>query len=227
MDRAMIHEPNATPRRTPPRRGFRVADAMILVAAVATGLALSGWVAAETRGYATWWNLTKLLAANHAFAVQNPGLGLTWASTLRKGVRYLIFLSVPYLTTFTLALIPMRLLAPRPRWRRLVLQPGTVTAFDTVLACVFVGLECAVLRLAVGDMNLLVWYMLHALRFLPVFVCLSIVSTWTMLIIARRWRADPSWIDRLGRAAAFFWLSFGFFNACDYLVDHFVADLIF
>lgn len=40
----------------------------------------------------------------------------------------------------------------------------------------------------------------------PVLVGLSISASWMTLLLGRRWRAEASWIDRLGRALGVLWI---------------------
>jgi hypothetical protein len=46
--------------------------------------------------------------------------------------------------------------------------------------------------------------------FVPVFVGLAVLASWMTLVLGRRWRPDPGWVDRLGRAVGVFWVVTGF-----------------
>ena len=45
--------------------------------------------------------------------------------------------------------------------------------------------------------------------YVPMFVGWAVFVTWMTLLIGRRWRAERSWIDRLGRATGVFWILAG------------------
>jgi hypothetical protein len=34
----------------------------------------------------------------------------------------------------------------------------------------------------------------------------AVVVAWVILLLSGRWRSEPSWIDRLGRALGVFWI---------------------
>jgi hypothetical protein len=69
---------------------------------------------------------------------------------------------------------------------------------------------------------LLTWDASWTLSCTPVLVGLSIVSSWTTLLVAGRWRPEASWIDRLGRVVAMGWLLAGLFTTCHQLVHRFL-----
>jgi hypothetical protein len=60
---------------------------------------------------------------------------------------------------------------------------------------------------------------------LPIFVGFAIVSAWTTLLVAGLWRAEPTWIDRLGRFVASAWIAAGLFSTCHYLVFNFTVTV--
>jgi hypothetical protein len=38
---------------------------------------------------------------------------------------------------------------------------------------------------------------------------MAVLTSWMTLIVGRRWRAEPTWVDRLGRAVGVFWIVAG------------------
>jgi len=168
-------------------RRFTIADAMVLVSASAVstlllrsympGFALQlGYLGSSVSGPWGPW---------HVYAwLHGPGSCLV----------------VP----LTAAVIVARLGRPRPRWSRLACQPGFV-------ACLAVTAS-----LAPG----LLWY--ATIRHRPGFrqpgafeQTWSIVTHWTdtavlgawlALALARRCRAEASWVDRAGRALGVYWV---------------------
>jgi hypothetical protein len=43
----------------------------------------------------------------------------------------------------------------------------------------------------------------------PIEVALVVATGWIILILSRRWRPQPNWIDRAGRAFGLFWIVWG------------------
>jgi hypothetical protein len=219
----MNREPTATnPRRTPPRRGFRTTDGMILIAAIAASPALSGRIADETRGFVSSRRIPSIISRVRDVVIENPKDAWDTASALSQFVILLVLLSVPVLMMISLALSVIRLTPPRPRRRRLASQPGAVAAWAALVAILFVGTFYAAVRsisnkgeeTAGADVA-------FALLCLPIFVGLSIASAWTTQVAAGFWRPEPSWIDRAGRFVAAAWIACGLFNAFHYLVFRF------
>jgi hypothetical protein len=53
-------------------------------------------------------------------------------------------------------------------------------------------------------------YSLVALRIVePLPLSAAVLATWSLLIFNRRWRPEPSWIDRVGRCLGTYWLAAG------------------
>jgi hypothetical protein len=96
-----------------PVRKFSILDAMILVAASALGLALIRFL------YATGRYLS---------------MGRPWYAFVAQ---YTVEATVPFLITWTLAFLVLRLRQPRPRLRRLLRQPGMVACGAAVVAIAF------------------------------------------------------------------------------------------
>lgn len=169
-----------------PDRRFTIADGMVLVAAVAVGSLL--W-RAYLPGHARMMQFRSRLGTDGAF-----GRAMSWLSAPGS------CLVVPLMA----ATLLLRLRRPRPRWRRIVRQPG------------FAACAAAMASLAPG----LAWWL--SIRHRPGFqrpgsfdqTWLSllhwtgpaVVSGWAALASGRRWRAEPDWVDRLGRVLGLYWV---------------------
>ncbi|WP_165249344.1 hypothetical protein [Paludisphaera soli] len=172
------------PRRAD--RPFRLVDAMILTAATAVGLA-------GVRGLM-------------------EGLGpMTYPTGLSTGRLYLamaetfLLVGSPLLAAWSAAVVPIRLIPPRPPRRRLGVQPGMVAACGTILALAAVvgaAVACNLAPTGAFTKELATWVLAA-----PGAVGVAILASWMTLILGRRWRAEPTWIDRLGRVLATAWFA--------------------
>ncbi|MDG3007850.1 hypothetical protein [Paludisphaera mucosa] len=169
----------STTRARPAGRPFRLVDVLILTAATGVGLAGARWVYEEI--------------LFQEFSLVPAGILLAPA-----------MFAWPVMTAWMAALIPIRLIAPRPPRRRLAAQPGMAAACSTSLVMAF----AAVVALVVPLMMSSAWMGLRAdliearILGIPAAVSLAILSSWTTLALGGRWRPEPSWIDRLGRLLA-------------------------
>lgn len=173
------------------RRRFTIGDGLILVAAA--GVAL---VAARSR------------------IVNSHGLGLSlwaWAG--------------PNLTwvgmAFTLALIPIRLVRPRPGRDDLWRQPGFVACLSFAVA-----LAIILIQIVLSDVTLYLRRPQFSLRslfdeelsntiyWLPNGAMMTIVATWTVLACGGRWKAERGWIDRVGCMLGVFWIVHNLLSWC-------------
>ena len=169
----------------PKRRLPGLRDMMILVATIALGFALVEY----SRGV----NVSHVRAQ----IIYDSGL-------YNKIVAGVTIYVVPALMAGTIGHAAVRLQRPRPRWRRLVHLPGTVGVGSVI---VFLAWSFA-------------WVIVHLLRNKAAgfisdpttfqnAVCASWVVTgsWMTLLLTDRWHSDGSWIDRVGIALGFAWLS--------------------
>jgi hypothetical protein len=164
-----------------PHRRFLISDGMILIAATAIGIALTRAILPE---------LDKLRTGSP------PGLRSYFL------VQYALTVVIPTLSALTLALLLLRLKKPRPRLRRVFLQPGAAAC--AVATCVMT-LE-TILQLALRAVGS------RAMPFQFTFMgyagpaSFAILGGWLSLALTVRWRPEPSWLDRAGRAAGATWL---------------------
>ena len=214
--------------RTRETRRFGMGDLMILIAALAVGIAGARGLRAglDARAADYWWSGTP---------------GYLWAAAVASTV------TLP----LTLACLVCRLRGPRPSWRRVALRPGTVA----VVACLPVfaarGVEAA-LAVASPKVEQLTGITVATMRWVgPSYVSVmespdagrfsmsvqrtrngngvvgsvdpmgcfgvlvptfgtpcgyAVAAAWLALAVAGRWRPERSWIDRLGRVLGVAWI---------------------
>jgi hypothetical protein len=103
-----------------------------------------------------------------------------------------------------LGLLIVRLLPRRPPLRRLSRQPGTVACAAAALAMVAGGgivLSMVYFRgVRISSADAYSWPFVEA-RIMP-----AVAAAWVALAWGGRWRPEPSWIDRAGRAFGSYWI---------------------
>ena len=170
--------PNPTCRR------FTLADAMILVAATAVGVAVA-----------------------RAYYVARMGVVAEfWAPPISMYFGY----ATPLLISWSVALLVIRLRRPRPRPRRIFRQPGTVAccavAFVVVARPVFMIAD-GVIGLISRDPNPFGLVNLHNFLYFFAGDGLGVAAAWMALAIAGCWKPEAEWIDRTGRALGACWIA--------------------
>ena len=186
----------ASPRPTDARR-FTTLDAMILVGSLAAGLGVLRWF----RPSEVW---IRILAGG----VLSLSWSWHWANNY---LPHLFMLMMPFAFSMTLGFLALRLRRPRPRWRRLVRQPG-------LAACLALVLGCATAWPLTFLNQVVTWMRGYADRVDPL-ICFeafckisstlggfAVVIAWGTMLLVGRWRAEPSWIDRLGRIVGLGWI---------------------
>jgi hypothetical protein len=171
--------------RPRPPRPFSLLDAMALVAALALGLALARW---RTRG--SYPNVDALKISWWVASVALPAT----AAVLLMGLR-------------------------REPLRRLARRPGFVASAAALLAVAW----GAAGRFSVPRLPLICgtgldidapespfWtevegFLWSGLDYQA--IALAVQAAWGLLLAGRRWRAEPTWIDRLGRALGAVWIA--------------------
>jgi hypothetical protein len=112
------------------------------------------------------------------------------------------------LLVWTAGFLVLRLWEPRPALRRLICQPGTaactaallVTAIDTITWAIHWALldpRNELLRMLLPP----VYWPAHSHH-----VGQAVAVAWLGLLLSRRWRPEPGWIDRFGRFIGVLWL---------------------
>jgi hypothetical protein len=142
--------------------------------------------------------------------VAASAVGLALARTIvSDATSVMLLLERPFaffLLALTLAYIPIRLRGPRPSLHRLVCQPG-------MAACCAVAIVVAIDATSWG----IFWAKLKpedATNMVARFWRLTkehpgpaVAATWLGLILSRRWRPEPGWIDRVGRLIGVLWIA--------------------
>ncbi len=181
-----------------PRR-FRLLDAMILVAAMGLACGITQSLSYATGGSISW---TAILAA--IYKMPN---GLPKFLEISAG---LLILALPFAGMLSLAVIPVRLIGPRPRCARVARQPGITAMWAAglgiALSAVQIGIAASIgTGFASGYREIIA---LHSCLSYP---GMAVLGTWASLVLARRWRSEKSWVDRMGRVLGFFWILVGVF----------------
>ncbi len=187
------------PSTTAPARRFTLLDGMIGVAATAVALP----------GTRRLWEALEGPVADLPVEIA----GGVARGMIREVGAVLLILSVPAAAAWTVALIPLRMKRPRPPRRRLVRQPGLVATVAASITLATSGLVAA----AVGAMgnrapggNSFFWLNDRPTSYLvlvPGLAGAAVLGSWLTLIVGGRWRAEPSWPDRLGRLLGLYWIA--------------------
>ena len=176
-------------------RRLSIADGMILIAATAVGIALSGRIRPEA------WNKPW------------PALG-SWKAAINFA-SVTTLMGLPCLIAWTLTMPLLRMRGGFQSWRRVARRPG-------MAACLLVWLS---LPLSVGLILGGQVYSSGIARFrsrLDLYGAASVLTEilwtaspligwgvamgWGLQAIQGRWRAEPTWTDRAGRALGTIWI---------------------
>jgi len=170
----------------PPRR-FGVLDGMILVAA----LAVASLSIRPALGFLLDLDERRMF----------PAMGL-WYGTVPRTV---VLATEPLVAALTVAFLLIRLRQPRPRFRRLMRQPGMAAGIASASAMI-VGVLMIPAAFALVGMpqreNL------YRGWFLTIFepAGAAVAAVWLFMAVARVGRPEAGWIDRLGRALGGYWI---------------------
>jgi hypothetical protein len=185
-------------------RHFRVADAMILTAATAAGIA----------GTRPFWQL----CGNASF--WSMGEGWSPGATLRR-LTLLVVILLPGLAALTVAVLLARFIPPRPSGRRIALQPGSaacgvallgliVEAFAQAATLLYFEASKGYLGATWQVAGFVRWFHVHVLLPASHPISFAVFATWALLSLSRRARPEPSWVDRAGRALGICWFAVAF-----------------
>jgi hypothetical protein len=188
-------------------RTLTLIDVMILIAATAIGLA---GLRASVGDFA---ELSQQLHESLS-AFSNPPNGWSsWSWGICSFYGLAATVLVPFCWSWTLALLAIHLRRPRPRRRRLASRPGAMACFAAGLTLVpaLIGPLCLCLvsgSFSWADFQSTEWQKGLGVFyiFLPAMTGFTVAGAWTCLILGRRWRAEPSWIDRAGRVLGVYWI---------------------
>ncbi len=183
-----------------PRRRFTILDGIIVVAAATIAFV---WSRGAVNNFLDVYRSVPAASLDHCITS-----GLT--------------IPVPTLVLATFATLIIRSLRPRPSWRKTALQPGFVACAAAALAVCSQG----VLRLGTVTVKRLLGFTncatpVGALQHLAAVDLFdtgeAVIAAWLTLILIRGWRAEPTWIDRLGRLIGFFWIILALVNRFNFL----------
>lgn len=164
---------------TRPRRRLTLADGVILIAATATGFAIARITQGVYPGIVT-------VPGDEVSMFSKVLISTYWASLM-----------------VMLALIPLRLMPPRPRFRWIRRQPGFIACLSVAFGIAHTGLYVAVQRFK----QPIPWANIDILSLIvsPSIGSL-ILSAWLVLAVSGGWRPERSWIDRAGRLLGTAWI---------------------
>lgn len=217
----MIETPNAVQAAGGPRR-FNLTDGMTLLAATAVGLVVSRNYINSIWYYARWLPLAlqgvTLTGRTNEEIITDPHLSwalppigysvadmpgeVTFAYALfgrpgpelaRRLLETMCLVATPLLFCWGLALGGLLARKPRPPWALMVRRPG-------FWPCVL-PMPCIVLLFTLHFQG----HVALASAVQAFAIPLAIGAVWAILVAARQWRAEASWIDRAGRAIGVAW----------------------
>jgi len=164
-------------------RKFGLLDSMILVAAMATWSAALRYFGPATN----WGNWSSIWIVG----------GGGWVRILQRQTGLLLFI-------LSVSTVLLRLRAPRPNWRRLWRQPGVTACVAATLGI----LVFAVSKVVSYHAGLKQWeyFAPAAFWYQWPYAGPAVIGAWLALLCTRRWRAERSTIDRLGRLIGVCWL---------------------
>jgi hypothetical protein len=122
---------------------------------------------------------------------------LNWSAVVCSS--WAFYLS-PLPAAWTLAALVLRLRFPRPALRRVMRQPGIV-ASSAATMLIMIGAIHYVLDL--GNSS----WLDVPFEYTVFSVGCGVAAAWLTLALSMRWRAERSWIDRLGQVLGVYWIS--------------------
>jgi hypothetical protein len=168
-------------------RRFTLLDAMILVAATSCVLLAAGPSLRLLALGLGRLDIRRLLEARYLRRLAHGETSILWNGLSVTSVS---------LVYWTPSVLLLRVLRPRPPLHDLLRQPG-------VLAC---GVATASLFLIVVLLDPVTPYGFPFGPLSVVSVPMPVALAWAWLGLTRRWGAEASWIDRLGRAVGIGWV---------------------
>ena len=115
--------------------------------------------------------------------------------------RYTLNYLSPSCECLTLACLAVRLRRPRPDRRRLWRQPGAIACVSAAVAVAIFYLAAAVSALIDRRVGILDYSESSS-----ALAGSAIIGSWLTLGLSGTWRAEPGWIDRLGRGLGIVWV---------------------
>ena len=201
---------------TPVRR-LNLLDGMIVMAGVAACLLL-------TRLYLTEYAPRFIEAARDYDRYVSATSPLVWLPAcwyVAEGCKF----ATLWLGFFTPIVLLIRLRPPRPRRRRMFVQPGTVAMMAVTLITGLGVMLWGAANTVTGWGPSLFFYTFAFTDYLA-HAGSAVLVAWTTLILARRWRPEPSSIDRVGRFLGACWIVLFLVMALNDFVDYCLIELV-
>jgi hypothetical protein len=177
-------------------------DAMILIIAVAVGLALAR--------YPLGYNLPRLPVATATIAPFAPA-GAAGTAPIHQAISPVVRVSAyvyPSVLTLTIATLVLRFIPPRPSVRRILRQPGAVGCAVAVFCCLLILPDRIPQILSWrGKGNLDSRDFFNLSLSTSRMTGLAVASAWLALALGGRWRAERTWVDWLGQVMAGAWIA--------------------
>jgi hypothetical protein len=215
----------------PTTRPFRLTDLMTLIAALAFGFGIVREGARKARASGFRGYILTVDAPEWLIGPPPPGSFFNsryvwiplgdwssgdWATRVMGAWTTL----GPCLLAVTIAAIWLRMARPRPKSSELWRLPGWV---GTLVAASIMGLAlapCGYFALRTGSGLWILDLFEYAVVFAPIVAGVCVVLVWIGMLVAGRWRAEGSWIDRLGLLIGLLYAIAGGFLAW-YLITRF------
>jgi hypothetical protein len=192
-----------------PRRQFTLVDAMAFVAAMAVACGLTLWIDRASGGFMSWC-MPELLAKHPRYSKSPLDHSFYLTDLVGGEVVALSCLSLPFFAILTLFIVPIRLFNPRPRFHHLVRQPGTMAAIAASFGIVIAILQVTfTLLFAIDGMLDSYLFLLAVLGGVASYPGMAVFFVWMTLLLGGRWRAEPDWVDRVGRVCGTYWMIMG------------------
>lgn len=174
------------------KRGFGVSDGLIFIAATACGLA-------SIRVAFPRFSL--------AFVRDARELQKGWSLSLVALMAYHVLLQAlqPCLAAWTIAAAGLYWRRPRQIARQIIRQPGAIASHAAAITNLLIAVPAIVLVLLFGEPTDVYWsYMLAIIN--STHAGAAIMWCWLSMALYSRWRSEPVWLDRLGRALGITWV---------------------
>jgi hypothetical protein len=144
--------------------------------------------------------LTLAFATGYSAALEIWTQQIPWVSL--RGISVVVL-------PITWTLVALRSVASLPARRRRFSSPGLAGCMAVTVASLLslcYGWDDASLTYT-ASRSIMATAALRAVQPLP--LAAAVAATWLLLVLDRRWKPEPSWIDRLGRLVALYWLGIG------------------
>jgi hypothetical protein len=162
------------------RRGFSLADAMILIAATALAF---GWLRMpENRP--SFYDDGRIIENLRPFTMVGAAFAATWG----------------------LGVIAIRLRPPRPGGRKWKLRPGFVACLAATLGGLVKLATHSTWRASL-NFRFTTWFVPTILGQLIEPAAMAVAGAWLVLWLAGIWRREKTWIDNLGIAVGASWIA--------------------